>query len=132
MSKTLQSPPAIEDETKVSAGKYVVGFIMSLALTLAAYFLVTGQADGGRSLSYWGLVFILSGLAVCQLLVQLVYFLHLGREARPRWNLMAFFFAVVVVVIVVIGSIWIMGHLNYNMMPHEMDDYMRKQNDRGF
>jgi cytochrome o ubiquinol oxidase operon protein cyoD len=55
-------------------------------------------------------------LAVMQLLVQLVFFLHLGGESKPRWNLMAFMFTLLVVAILVAGTLWIMYNLDYNMM----------------
>lgn len=95
-----------------SAGRghraYLVGFGLSLLLTLAAYLSVNeGWADG------WSLTYLLSGLAVTQLFVQLVCFLHLGRESRPHWNLQVLVFAAGVVVIIVFGSLWIMKNLSY-------------------
>lgn len=88
---------------------YTAGFVLSLILTLAAYLLVTRNVFSG-----WGLVFALAGLAVTQLLAQLLFFLHLGRESRPRWNLTVMLFAVMVVAILVFGSLWIMKNLQYN------------------
>jgi cytochrome o ubiquinol oxidase operon protein cyoD len=92
---------------------YTVGFVLSLVLTLAAYLLVShGVYDG------WALVGALAVLAVTQLFVQLGFFLHLGRESRPRWNLTVMLFAVMVVFIVVFGSLWIMKNLQYNHHHH--------------
>jgi len=57
--------------------------------------------------------------------VQMVFFLHIGRGSR--WKLLTFIFTIIVVGIVVIGSIWIMHNLNYNMMdmsPDEQRQYM--------
>jgi len=105
---------------------YTVGFVLSIVFTLAAYFLVVDKILSGRQL-----VLAIVGLAVAQLFVQLVFFLHLGRESRPRWNQMTFWFAALVVVIVVFGSIWIMENLDYNMMPEEMNRYMLEQNKKG-
>lgn len=102
---------------------YVTGFVLSISLTLAAYLMVVNQ-----TLSKWQLVFAIATLAFIQFLVQLVFFLHLGRELKPRWKLGVFLFMVLIVLIVVIGSLWIMDNLNYRMMSPEMiNEYMTKQ-----
>jgi cytochrome o ubiquinol oxidase subunit IV len=62
-------------------------------------------------------------LALLQLFVQLVFFLHLGKEASPRWNLLAFSFAAIVVVIVVGGTLWIMYDLDHNMQMQMNQEY---------
>ncbi len=100
---------------------YATGFILSLVLTFAAYFLVTGHAFSTQTI-----VIAIVALAIAQLLVQLLFFLHLGAEPRPRWNLMVMLFAVMVLVIVVFGSLWIMSNLNYHMMmsPSETNEYI--------
>jgi cytochrome o ubiquinol oxidase operon protein cyoD len=90
---------------------YVTGFVSSIILTLFAYILVVNHILSGT-----GLVAAIVGLAIIQLFVQLFFFLHVGDESKPRWNLMALLFAAMVVVIVVFGSLWIMNNLNYNMM----------------
>jgi len=56
--------------------------------------------------------------AVIQVLVHLYYFLHLSTSTDQRWNLVAIIFSAVIILIVVVGSIWIMWNLNYNMMVH--------------
>jgi len=107
---------------------YTVGFVLSLILTLAAYLLVVEEIWEG-----WALVGGLAVLAVAQLLVQLVYFLHLGRESKPRWNLMVLLFAVMVVATVVFGSLWIMRNIEYNhehMTPSQTDDFIK--HDEGY
>ena len=97
---------------------YVTGFILAILLTNAAFVLVAS-----KSLNGWGLAAALSVLAIAQLWVQLRFFLHLGRESKPRWNLLMFLFAVMVVVILVFGSLWIMNNLNYHeMSPQKTDD----------
>ncbi len=96
---------------------YVIGFVLSLGLTLSAYYVVVNGLLTG-----WGLLWAIIGLAVTQLVVQLLFFLHLGREDRPRWNLMAFLFMLLVLIILVFGSLWIMTNLNYHMVsPDETD-----------
>jgi cytochrome o ubiquinol oxidase operon protein cyoD len=92
-----------------SVRSYSIGFGLSLLLTLSAYAItVKGSLHG------WGLIYLLSVLAVTQLTVQLICFLHVGRESKPRWNLTALLFAVMVVLILVFGSLWIMNNLQYN------------------
>lgn len=87
---------------------YITGFVLSILLTLATYVLVVKQVFSVRGLLIW-----VGALAVVQFIVQLVFFLHLGREPKPRWNFMVFIFAIGVVVILVFGSLWIMVSLDY-------------------
>ncbi|HET6747138.1 MAG TPA: cytochrome o ubiquinol oxidase subunit IV [Candidatus Saccharimonadales bacterium] len=103
---------------------YVTGYLLSIFLTLLAYFTVTS----GNFAPFITIALILS-FAVVQLFVQLIFFLHLGSESRPRWRLVTLGFGVLVVGIVVFGSLWIMDNLNYNMMhsPNKMQQYIDKQ-----
>ncbi len=96
---------------------YIIGYALSLVFTLNAY-IAASQADRGMNT---GLLLLLVGLAVSQLVVQVVFFLHLGKESRPRWNGLAFITMIMVVLFIVIGSIWIMNNLNYNMMGGHAD-----------
>lgn len=88
--------------------QYVVGFISSIALTLTAYLLVTHHM-----LQSWDLVCAIALLALIQLVVQLVFFLHLADEERPRLHSMVFALMFLIVCIIVFGSIWIISSLNY-------------------
>ena len=104
---------------------YAVGFLLSIILTLAAYALATNHDLAG-----WSLVFALIGLAIVQLFVQMVFFLHLAKKSKPRWNLMVFLFMLMVVTIVVVGSLWIMYNLNYRQIPktpQQINQYMNSQ-----
>ncbi len=56
--------------------------------------------------------------AVVQVIVHLIYFLHLDSKSEGGWNLVAIVFSAIIILIVVVGSLWIMWNLNYNMMPH--------------
>lgn len=96
---------------------YVSGFIISLILTLAAFGLVMQHLDSSNeALPQSILIPTVIALAITQLIVQLVFFLHLGRESRPRFNLTAFLFMILVVVLLVGGSLWIMANLDYHGM----------------
>ena len=88
---------------------YTVGYALSIVLTLVAYYVASKQVTTG-----WALIYALCALAVAQLFVQLSFFLHLGRESKPRWNLTVFLFALMVVIILVFGSLWIMKNLSYD------------------
>lgn len=110
--------------------KYVIGFLLSLLITLGAYFTVTGHVFAGI-----GLGLVLGILAISQAVVQLYLFLHLDNESRPRLKLLSLIFMLLVLFIVVAGSLWIMYHLNYNMMqlsPEQKDNYLNSQRNKGF
>lgn len=116
------------EETKRLYVSYVTGFFWSLLLTLAAFALVKMQLDSGGN-AYEGkvLIGILAILAIVQLVVQLVFFFHLGREAKPRLNTVSFLFMLMVVGIIGFGSLWIMYNLNYNMMGKEVEMYIQNE-----
>lgn len=96
---------------------YTTGYIVSVWLTLGAYLAVRYQMLSLNTLfTHTWLVALLVGLALAQFGVQLVFFLHLGKESRPRWNSIVFSFMAMVVVIIVFGSLWIMANLDYHTM----------------
>ena len=92
---------------------YIIGFILSILLTIIPYALVVNHLLVGYSL-----IIAVVILGIIQLLVQLIFFLHLSSHSSQRWNLITFLFTVLIVVILVIGSLWIMYNMNYNMMEH--------------
>lgn len=95
---------------------YIIGFILSIVLTLAAYYPVWLHATSNHAMfSHVMLMWFITILAFIQLLIQLLFFLHLGQESKPRWKLAMLISFFGIVLIVVIASIWIMQHLNYNM-----------------
>lgn len=89
---------------------YVIGFVLSLLLTGLTYVSVVYHLFSAEVL-----LPLIIGLAVVQFIVQIMFFLHLGRERKPRWQLVTFLFMLVVLFILVIGSLWIMNNLNYHM-----------------
>lgn len=91
---------------------YLAGFCLSLILTGVSFYLVHRHAESQRlSPSDDFILIALAVLAVTQLFVQLIFFLHLDRESKPRWNFTVLSFAATVVFILVFGSIWIMNSL---------------------
>jgi len=99
---------------------YVTGFVLSIIATLIAYFFVVNSTFPKETL-----ITVVLIIAVVQLIVQMVFFLHIGRGSH--WKAVTFVFTAIFVLIVVVGTIWIMNNLNYNMMdmsPTEMQQYM--------
>jgi cytochrome o ubiquinol oxidase operon protein cyoD len=105
-----------------STRSYTAGFVLSIVLTMAAYWLTTKHLLSNR-----GFVAAVILLAIVQLAVQLLFFLHMGRESKPRWNLAALIFAIGTVLILVLGSLWIMYHLNYHGSQQDVNKYLRSQ-----
>ena len=104
-----------------STGSYVVGFLLSLVFTIIPYYLVTEKVVTGSTL-----LAIILGFAVLQMVVQVVFFLHLGRGPKPSWNLYFFIGTVGTILFVVVASLWIMHHLHYNMTPVTSNDASKK------
>ena len=101
----------IRKEYHGSLKSYLIGFLLSLLLTLASFFLVLNKTLSGKFLTY-----TLIGLALIQAIFQLLFFLHLGQEAKPRWETIVFGFMVLLLLIIVLGSLWIMADLDDRLM----------------
>jgi cytochrome o ubiquinol oxidase subunit IV len=97
---------------------YVTGFILSVILTAIPFWLVMGKVVDRPGVTGA----ILLGLAAVQIVVHMVYFLHMNAKSEGGWSLLALIFTVVLVVIALSGSLWVMYHLNTNMMPTSMPD----------
>ena len=98
-------------ESHGSFGSYTAGFILSVLLTAAAFGLImTGSLTGHNAL------LAIAGLAFVQIVVHLVFFLHMNTSSAQRWNVMAFGFTVLTAVILIVGSLWIMHNVSMNMM----------------
>jgi cytochrome o ubiquinol oxidase operon protein cyoD len=103
-----------------SVSSYVTGFALSVTLTISAFLLVWAyRTADGMIYSRGVLIALLAFLAVMQLVVQALFFLHVSAERRVRINLYSGLFTVMVVLTIVIGSVWVMENLNYNMMPED-------------
>ncbi|NDD58995.1 MAG: cytochrome o ubiquinol oxidase subunit IV [Chlamydiae bacterium] len=96
----------------VSVKPVVLGFILSFFFTVALYRI----ADRHHLMGTTFAITIFS-IAMVQTLIQLVFFMQVGMESKPRWVSISLLFAILVIIIVIGGSIWIMNNLNYNMMP---------------
>lgn len=105
-----------------SFGTYFCGYLLSIVFTISAYLIVQHKSYSNKLI--YGIITV---LALLQFFVQLFFFLHLGKETKPRWKLLVFFFMIIVVLILVFGSIWIMSNLNYRMTPQQINTYMSNQ-----
>lgn len=94
---------------------YVVGFILSLIFTAIPYYMVVHKTVTGNSL-----LMTILGFAFLQMLVQIFFFLHLGRGPKPLYNVAFFVSTVGIILVVVLGSIFIIDHLHYNMAPADV------------
>ena len=90
---------------------YVKGFVFSVIITTVAFALV-----GFKVFSPLVLCLAVAVLALTQLFIKLVYFLHLSTDSEARWNLVSAIFAVMVVAIILAGTLWIMFDLYAMMM----------------
>lgn len=110
--------------------RYAYAYAMAAALSIAVYALTVGGPFDG--VVFAGIVLFAAAL---QLYIQSRYFLHLDeRKEKPRWKLVSYSFTWLTLLIIAVGSVWIMGHLNYNMgmAPGQMEDYMKERSLRGF
>ncbi|WP_273720186.1 cytochrome o ubiquinol oxidase subunit IV [Bartonella sp. ML71XJBT] len=97
-----------------STGSYLIGFILAVFFTLGSFIPVMyGMMES------WAIstkVAYLIGMAIIQIIVQIVFFLHLNSGPDAKWNLSALWFAAICVLIIIGGTWWAISHLNYNMM----------------
>ena len=103
----------VAGESHASVKSYMIGFVLSIILTAIPFGLVMAKGHYG-----FGVETVLAAilvLAVVQVFVHVVYFLHMDRSAEQRWNVVAFAFTVMILVIVVSGSVWIMHNATRNM-----------------
>ncbi len=96
-----------------SRREYVIGFLLSVLLTAIPFALVMTSAFADTRIT----AAIVTICAVVQIVVHMIYFLHMNTKSENGWTLMALIFTVILVVIVLAGSLWVMYHMNINMMP---------------
>ena len=110
-----------DDHAHVDHGSlktYVTGFVLAVILTAIPFWLVMGKVFEKSSTT--GL--ILLGFAAVQIVVHMVYFLHMNTKSESGWSMLALIFTVMLVFIMLSGSVWVMYHLNHNMMPGVMSE----------
>ena len=101
------------DTLHITVGGYVTGFVLSVILTAIAFWLVMAKVFENSNLT----TFVILGLAIVQIYVHMVFFLHMTSKAEGGWTWMSLIFTLVLVIITLSGSLWIMFHLQTNTMP---------------
>jgi len=111
--------PGLELEGQEDASRglrsYLIGFALAVALTAASFWAVRSHAIYGPGVSV-----ALITLAIAQMGIHLVFFLHITTGPDNTNNVLALIFGVLIVCLVVFGSLWIMTNLNHNMIPMKM------------
>jgi len=96
----------------ITVGGYVTGFVLAVVLTAIPFWLVMNHVFASTGFT----IFVILGLAMVQIYVHMVFFLHMTSKAEGGWTWMSLIFTLVLLVIVLSGSLWIMYHLNENTM----------------
>ncbi len=96
-----------------SMREYVIGFVLSVILTAIPFWLVMANVIQDRTTA----ILVLGGFAIVQVLVHMVYFLHMNGKVEGGWTMLSTMFTVVFVAIAIAGTLWVMFHMNTNMMP---------------
>jgi cytochrome o ubiquinol oxidase subunit IV len=94
-----------------SVRSYVIGFVLSVVLTAAAFGLITQKLMGPTES-----IIAIAVLAFIQILVHLVFFLHMNTSSSQRWNIAALASTVLVAVIVIGGTLWVLNNVGHHMM----------------
>ena len=97
---------------------YLTGFILSVILTAIPFWIVMGNVFDKSSTT----AFVVLAFAAVQIVVHMIYFLHMNAKSEHGWTMLALIFTVVVVVITLSGSLWVMYHMNHNMIPGLMNE----------
>ena len=101
---------------------YVTGFILAVILTAIPFWLVMGKVMSNSST----LGFVLLGIAAVQVVVHMIYFLHMNSKVEQGWSMLAMMFTLMLLVIMLAGSVWVMYHMNHNMMPGMMTEMIKQ------
>lgn len=98
--------------------EYAIGFVLSVILTAIPFWLVMAKVFDKSSTT----AIVILGFAAVQVVVHMIYFLHMNGKIEGGWTLLSTLFTLILLIIVLAGSIWVMYHMNVNMMPSMGDD----------
>lgn len=118
-AQSVHHPAASHSEPHAhgSLRGYLIGFGLSVVLTAIPFWLVMGGVLDSKLAT----AIVIMVFAAVQIVVHMIYFLHMNTHAEGGWTMMALIFTIIMVVIALAGSLWVMYHLNANMMPvHDM------------
>jgi cytochrome o ubiquinol oxidase operon protein cyoD len=92
---------------------YLIGFGLSVVLTAIPFWLVMSGAIENKTVT----ALTIMAFAFAQIIVHMIYFLHMNFKSEAGWSMMALIFTVIILVIALSGSLWVMYHLTTNMAP---------------
>ena len=95
-----------------SLRSYLTGFALSVVLTAIPFWMVMGEVLGSKPAT----VIVIMAFAAAQIVIQIIYFLHMNTRTKKGWAMIALIFTILMVIIALTGSLWVMYHLNTNMM----------------
>jgi cytochrome o ubiquinol oxidase operon protein cyoD len=107
--------PATRHEVAEGLLGYLIGLFLATLITAVAFFIAGTNLVWGPSIPIALVV-----LAIAQIGVHLVFFLHITTGPDNTNNVLALAFGVLIVMLVIVGSLWIMTNLNHNMTPMQM------------
>ena len=112
---------AVEVTVREGIARYIIGFVLASLLTAASFYALDTSLIWGPAIPIALVV-----LAIAQMGVHLVFFLHINTAPDNTNNVLALAFGVLIVALVIGGSLWIMDHLSENVMPmHQMMQMQR-------
>ena len=100
----------------------MTGFILSVILTAIPFWLVMGGVLNDTLKTS----IVIMAMAAVQIVVHMVYFLHMNTKSEGGWTFMSLTFTLILVVITLVGSIWVMYHMDQNMMPMSPHEALQK------
>ncbi|MBO1907373.1 cytochrome o ubiquinol oxidase subunit IV [Microvirga sp. 3-52] len=101
---------------------YMTGFVLSVILTAIPFWLVMGDVLNDTLMTS----IVIMALAAVQIVVHMIYFLHMNTKSEGGWTFLALLFTLTLVVITLVGSIWVMYHMDQNMMPMSPHEALQK------
>ena len=101
---------------------YMTGFVLAVILTAIPFWLVMGNVLNDTVLTS----IVIMALAAVQIVVHMIYFLHMNTKSEGGWTFLALLFTLTLVVITLVGSIWVMYHMDQNMMPMSPHEALQK------
>ena len=101
---------------------YMTGFVLSVILTAIPFSLVMGGVLNDTLKTS----IVIMAMAAVQIVVHMIYFLHMNTKSEGGWTFMALAFTLTLVVITLVGSIWVMYHMDQNMMPMSPHEALQK------
>lgn len=96
-----------------TVGGYVTGFVLSVVLTAIPFWIVMGNVFDDRLITS----VVVLAFAIVQIFVHMTYFLHMNTKSEGGWTFLALVFTLTLVLVTLVGSIWVMHHMDRNMMP---------------